>query len=234
MKLNSTLSRPSTWVALLALGPLLSLAPGLIAADDNVIIPKSRLEELERKERELQKLQGDLYKTKGENLQLKKQHETDAAKIAATPAAEPVVTHVSPAIATLPPLKEGEVVDAMDLANHYRTEAAAADQRYRKHSFRVRGEVVGFEKSMFSRTYTVLLKTPDRQMKVICDIFPPEIYKAVVKAKRGSEIVATPQDERKADVVLVKEGNTVEVSGECKGVEDSIVRMAHCQLLSVK
>lgn len=234
MKSISILTLRPTGIALLALGPLLWLGPVSAQTDDKVTIPKSRLEELERKERELQKLQGDLNKTKGENLELKKQREQDAAKIATTPAAEPIVTRVSPAIATLPPLKEGEVVDAMDLANHYRTEAAAADQRYRKHSFKVRGEVIGFDKLIFSRNYSILLKTPDRQMKVICDVFPPEIYKSVVKARHSSEIVATPHDERRADVVLVKEGNTVEVSGECKGVEDSIVRMGGCQLLSVK
>src|SRR5579864_9359847 len=40
-------------------------------AQDTVAIPKSRLEELERKERELDRLKGDVSQTKAENAQLK-------------------------------------------------------------------------------------------------------------------------------------------------------------------
>src|SRR5206468_874412 len=80
-----------------------------MAGQENVTVPKSRLEELERKEKELEKLKVDLSTTKGENRQLKKQHEADAAKIARAP--EPVVTHVSPPMQSLPPLTEGEKVD---------------------------------------------------------------------------------------------------------------------------
>ena len=44
-------------------------------SQDNITIPKSRLQELEEKERELNRLKGDLDKTKDENVQLKKQQE---------------------------------------------------------------------------------------------------------------------------------------------------------------
>src|SRR2546422_84127 len=118
-------------------------------AEEMVTIPKSRLQDLERKEAELEKLKAELSKAKGENVQLKRPHAEAVAKIAGAPANEPVVTHVSPPMASLPPLKEGEMVDAVDLANHYRAGAAAADERYRKQKFKVRGEVAGFEKPMF-------------------------------------------------------------------------------------
>ncbi len=72
-------------------------------AQDTVTIPKSRLEELQRKEAELDRLKGDLKATKGENLQLKKQHTEDAAKISSAPPAQPVVTHASPPMAELLP-----------------------------------------------------------------------------------------------------------------------------------
>src|SRR6266436_6987110 len=103
-----------------------------IFGQDTVTVPKSRLEELERKEAELNKLKGDLNKTKGdldktqgdlnktkdENAELKKMHEADAAKIAETPQ---VVKHVSPPMNSLPPVTGGKMVDAMDVADHYRT-----------------------------------------------------------------------------------------------------------------
>ena len=43
-----------------------------VAAQDSVTVSKKRLEELERKEKELQRLKGDLDKTRDENVQLKK------------------------------------------------------------------------------------------------------------------------------------------------------------------
>src|SRR6184192_403442 len=75
-----------------------------VSAEDTVTIPKSRLQELERKEAELEKLKGDLSRTKGENLQLKKQHKEDVAKISAAPSSEAVITHVSPPLESLPAL----------------------------------------------------------------------------------------------------------------------------------
>src|SRR6266481_5562067 len=64
---------------------LLGLFCPAIFAQDTVTVPKSRLEELERKEAELNKLKGDLNKTKDENAELKQQHKVDAAKIAEAP-----------------------------------------------------------------------------------------------------------------------------------------------------
>src|SRR5439155_15620355 len=115
-------------------------ATGSIVAQETVTIPKSRLEELQRKEAELDSLKGDLKATKGENLQLKKQHQEDAIKISSAPRTQPVATHVSPPIASLPPLTAGEIVDAMDLANYYRADAAAADHRVGKQGVKVQGE----------------------------------------------------------------------------------------------
>src|SRR5262245_26320331 len=56
---------------LLGSGLLLATVPQLCAADDTVTLPKSRLEELQRKEAELDKLKSDL---------LRKQAELDKAK----------------------------------------------------------------------------------------------------------------------------------------------------------
>jgi hypothetical protein len=208
-----------------------------VLADDTVTIPKSRLEELQRKEAELDKLRGDLGKTKSdlnkakdENVELKKQREQDAAKIANSPA--PVVIHESPPMASLTPLAKGEVVDAMDLANHYRADSAAADQRYRKHSFQVQGEVVAFEKAIVIKPYNVLLKTADRELKVVCSVQPPEKYSAVFTTKHGAEMVGLLPHH--TEEPFLKLGDTVVVSGECRGLSDSRVVMGRCELKSVK
>src|SRR5712691_10295399 len=115
--------------------PLLLLIIGptfYCLAQETVTIPKSRFEELQRKEAELEKLKGDFSTTKGENMRLKKLHEQDALKLSSAPPPQSVVTHVSPPMASLPPLSQGEIVNSLDLANYYRADAAAADGRFRK------------------------------------------------------------------------------------------------------
>src|SRR5438876_431383 len=107
-------------LVLLVLLLLLVIMVRPVWAQETVTILKSRLQELERKEVELEKLKGEFRSAKGENVQLKNQHQDDAVKISSAPPAPSHETHVSPPMASLPPLAQGEPVDAVDLANHYR------------------------------------------------------------------------------------------------------------------
>jgi hypothetical protein len=216
------------------IGVALVLLAGLeieAAAQDTVTIPKSRLEELEKKEEELKRLKKDFSATKSENVELHKQHESDAVKISRERAAEPAPTRESPPMAALLALKAGEVVAAVDLANHYRADPAAADQRYRQHRIRVEGEIVRFDKPLFTKDYKLVLKTADRDSKVICDIYPPEKYSAVFTVKEGLELVGVMGETR---VPIAKVGNTVIVEGSCRGARDSAVRLSTCELKTVK
>jgi hypothetical protein len=197
------------------------------AADDTVPVSKSRLEELERKEAELNKLKGEINKTKDENSELKKLHEEDKARIQATPK---VVKHESPPINTMLPIAGGTVVDAMDLADHYQADAAAADQRYRKQTFKLQGEVAGFGNQLLQRPYRITLKTPDSSTRVICVVQPPDKYSAVHPAKEGSQLVGTSQ--RYEDEVIARLGDIVVVQGKCDGWRDSVVHMSGCVLVS--
>jgi len=199
-----------------------------IHAQDSVTISKSRLQELERKEAELEKLKGELSSTKGENVQLKKQHEQDAARTAAAAPAQAVATHTNPPLVSLPPFTEGEIIDAMDLANYYKTDAAAADQRFRKRTFKVRGEIAGFEKPPFIRGYRILLKTADPEIRLVGSFSPPDKYNAVFTIKNGVELVGQTADRSRERIARV--GQIVLISGRCRGVNDSAVRMAACDL----
>jgi hypothetical protein len=189
------------------------------AADDNVTISKSRLQELEEKERELNRLKGDLVTTNAEKAALK----TDQPQAISKPAAavpEPVVTHISPPIASLPALKENEEVDAIDLANHYKSDPPNADARYLKHKFLLRGEIVGFEKPLLKRDYKVLLKTGDRDTRIICNFYPPDEFNAVFISNHGSQLVALKGENR---LPLAKVGQIVVLRAECRGWKDSSV-----------
>ena len=268
--------KPSSVAGVLLLGLLPLVLASTVAAQDNVTIPKSRLEELERKEKELERLKGNLGKTNDAKAQLKKENEKAAAKPPAPPTAAssttnvapaapapsdseverlkseltktkdenlrlkqenekaavrlqaaPIVSYVSAPMASLPRLKPEDIVEAMDLANYYHADAAAADQRYRKQKFTVRGEIVGFEKPPFVTNYRILLKTPDRAIKVICELNPPENANAVFTVNHGEELVALAGERR---VPMLKVGDTVQVAGWCRGANGPDVNFSGTDL----
>lgn len=198
----------------------LCLALQSARSQDNVTLPKSRLEELERKEKELDRLKGDLNKAKDENQQLKKEKEKAAAAPVVAPPAEPVITHVSPPLESLPSLKPYDLVDSMDLANYYRADRPSADRRFLKQKLAVRGEIIGFEKPLWKRSYRIFLKTPGRTAKVMCDLLPPEKSSAVFTAEHGDVLVALMGETR---VPIAKVGQQVVIKGECRGFEQSVV-----------
>lgn len=199
---------------------------------ETVTIPKARLQELERKEAELDKIKGELNRASGENQRLKKQHQEDAAKIESAASAAPVITHTSPALASLPPLQDHDLVDAMDLANYYRADAAEADRRFRKRIIRLQGEVVAFEKPLFIRPYRIIFKTADREIRIVCDVYPPEKYDAVLTAKHGS--VLEGQMPGGSRIHLAKVGDRAIVEGQCTGLSDMYVKLSGCQLQAVQ
>ena len=205
---------------------LLSLAKS-VQAQDNVTIPKSRLEELERKEKELERLRGEADKPKKESLPLKQENQVPAAQPQPLQSAlpqpvlpPPAPPYVSPALESLPAIQPYASVESMDLANYYHADTGAADRRFRKQKLTVRGEIVGFEKPAWKRNYRILLKSPMRETKVICDLLPPEKSNAVFTTHHGEELVFLMGEKR---VPIAKVGQTAEIKGECKGLSDSDV-----------
>src|SRR5436190_18755423 len=83
-----TTRRIPEWGSQLVLLLLLVIMVRPVWAQETVTILKSRLQELERKEVELQKLKGEFRSAKGENVQLKNQHQDDAVKISSAPPAQ--------------------------------------------------------------------------------------------------------------------------------------------------
>jgi len=197
-------------------------------AQETVTIQKSRLEELERKEAELEKVKGELKTTRGENVQLKKQHAEDRIKLSASPPVQPAISRISPPISSLPALAQGDVVDSMDLSTYYRTDPAAADARFRKRTFKVEGEIIAFEKPLFIRDYRILLKSSDRDIRIVCNFSPPERYSAVLTIKNGSELVGQISNQNR--VPIAKVGDRVFIEGECRGLRDGAIKLVNCEL----
>ncbi len=224
-----------TRILTLVLGILLGHALSGFA-QETVTIPKSRLEELERKEAELETLKSSALKSQptirtpsaktGQDV-VPEQKSDQAASAPSLPGSR----RDTPSIASLPPLKTDEVISAMDLAAHYRNDAAAADVRYRKRTFKIQGEIVSFEKPGLIRNYQILLKTFEPQTRVVCDFYPPEKFKAVYTINNGMVLVGTLPDTR---VPLAKVGDTVVIEGRCKGMNGGGIKLTDCELKTVK
>jgi len=221
-----------------------------VRAQEMVTIPKARLQELERKEKELEKLTGELARSreekgrleneterlKGHAHQLQKAKEAAETKaavaVAATANAEPPVVHDTPPLDSLPPWKKGDAVDAMDLMNHYRTAAGPAAKRYEAQRIQVCGVIVGFEKPPFVRPYVIMLQTTERKWKVLCRVDPPENFSAVFTTQHGEELVGSTSAGARA--TLARVGQKVVVEGQCKGLSGQSVTLSGCRLVSVE
>ena len=141
---------------------------------------------------------------------------------------EPALTKPLPHIDSLPPLAPDETVSAIDLAEHYLANPSAADKRYRNKSFKIQGEALTFHKRLFMTPYKIVLKTAGRDIVIICEVNPPQQYKATFPANNASELDAIQLDDSK--ITVVKAGQKVLLSGKCKGLKGSVVEMSGCEL----
>jgi len=226
---------------------------GIIAscarADEMVTIPKARLQALERKEKELEAMKGTVARVQQEKEQMETERqrlkqeaeksqkawleaEKRATALASGAANEKVIAHETPPLSGLAPLKKGEEVDAMDLMNHYRADAASAKARYETQRIRVRGKVTGFEKAAFIRPYEILLQTTEREWKIICRVDPPEKMAAVFPAKHGEELMGSTSSGSR--MTLAKVGQTVVVEGRSKGLKDQNVLLTGATLIGTE
>jgi hypothetical protein len=214
---------------------LVLIGHGVFAfSQETVTIPKSRLEELERKEAELDKLKSTAKTQPAiQNRTAKKPDEVlpqNSAPQTRVPTPAPAVSE-APSFASLTPLEKNTIVSAVDLAAQYRANPGMADERYRKHTFKVQGEIVGFEKPLMVRNYYILLKTAEPLTRVICDFYPPENFKAVYTINGGTALVGTLSDTR---VPVAKVGDTVVIEGRCKGLSGGGVKLSNCELKVAK
>lgn len=223
-------------------------------AEEKVAIPKTRLIELEQKEKELEALKAELARARGEQVKLKREKETAEAERlkaernnqklleaktaaetkaaraeAAAVQAEPPIAHDTPALATLPPLKKGDVVNALDLMNHYRADAAGAADRYGKQRIRVRGVVWGFDKPLFNSRYVVFLRTTERAWRLECTVVPDRELNATFVGQQGQTLMGVLRSG--ARLALARVGQTVEVEGEVKGLKDQALALVNGRLL---
>lgn len=214
----------------------------MAGAQDKVSIPKSRLEELERKEAELKRLLESnknpfVQPSAPAATQQPAQQGSPASAVRSTiPAPQgsivppPAVIYQAPAIESLTPLAPGEVVDAATIASHFQLQPQAAATRYKGKQITFTGTISSFDRPLIGRNYKIIFRPAGVNLPIICDFYPPETLRAVFSTDEGATLVGTLQNE--ARVTLAKMGQQVTIQGECRGASKGAVRFSPCKMLN--
>lgn len=152
----------------------------------------------------------------------------------AVPAApgEPVREAVRPVpivLSNRPPVGVDEVVSAEDLAGEYQADRTWSDRRYKGRTFRVRGVVDHFNARMFVRNYDVVLDSPERFMKVVCNVPFGDDFRAIYPMDGGQLLAGDSL--RRGKITLLRTGMTVTFRGRCNGAKESQILFINCELV---
>jgi hypothetical protein len=222
--------RPDRLVVVLLLSTIfLWSVAGLTAADSPPASEEEirrQAQEVERLQKELQRAQSDLQKLESENQRLRQEKTNPPSKAAPTSAepAKPVA-----AIATLPPLEPGQIIEVSALVAQFLAEPEAAGRRYTKKEFRVQGTVAGFDPWLLTRNYTVRLDSPERRVVVTCQFHLPDRYTAVYTKHSGQTLVGKLDERTEAQLLQV--GDPVTIEGKCKGLKKGELSFTGCQVV---
>ncbi len=186
---------------------------------------KRKAEEVDRLRKQLDQQEAELKRLQQENKQLRQQKTPPATSGAAGQTAPKPVTP----IATLPPLADGAVVEATELAGHFATEPDAAAQRYTGKRIKVRGEVLRFSRGMVTRDYSIVLATGDPAATVVCIFRYTDAFTGVYPKGHGGELVA--RFSGGSETTLARAGQLLTAFGKCKGYKDGAVVLTGCEMI---
>ncbi len=200
-----------------------SLPLALVAADKD--------DDLKRKEAEIQQLKRQLEQAQKEIKVLKKELKVQPVGGAA-PVASAVPDKPLTPLATLPPLKPDETVDAAELARYFKEDPAGASQRFEGQNLRLKGTIARFDSTLFVRSYTVILDATDRLTYVTCQFNYPDGLLAVFPAEGGTRLVGRVSE--KVHKTMLELGDAVVIRGRCTATKNGRVTLKGCTVLERK
>ena len=190
-----------------------------------------------QKQAEVQKLKQDLARAEAEAAKLSQSE--DPPKQASTPPAAALVKssgsttpHGNTPVPGKPasdrsPLKSDEILDAAELVQQFKTDSTAAEARYEKKAFRVKGVIQRFEAKLLRRQYDVVLESPEKFMRVVLRFDYPDDYRSIYTVENGQRLVGRPAENKL--IALMTVGDTVVVQGRCKGLRDAEIVFTGCK-----
>ena len=191
-----------------------------------------------QKEAEVQKLKQDLARAEAEAAKLNqseaKPKNEDRPPVVApvespvsTPAVVSTPAPLKPVAVERPTLKTDEVVDAADLIEEFKVDSAAANERCKKQTFRIKGVVERFETKLVLRKYDVVLKSPENFLRVVLRFDYPDEYKTIYTIQKGQKLVGHPAANK--EVTMMTVGDSVLFQGTCKGLKDEEIIITGCK-----
>ena len=219
-----TLRRFSTWIC--CCGLLLGAARPLAAAADDRDKDtelRRKTEEVERLKEALSRAQSDLKKTQQDNERLRKE-QAKAPAAAPAPAPRKAVTPM----ATLPPVRPGDVVEADDLIGHFQANPAAAAQRYQKKVLRVKGQVARFSVKVMTRNYDVVFESGEKGVIPVFNFNYIDKWATVYTKQSGRTLVGRTSG--RTETTLMELGESVVIQGKCGGLKDGEIVFSHCEV----
>ncbi len=129
--------------------------------------------------------------------------------------------------AQLPPVTPGQEINVWELVNHYRSDPAAADARYRKRPFHVTGVVERMERGIVSRNVRVFLETPDPAVRPVCEWRIDDKIPAFHTRRDGRTLIA---ENNRSRWKLLEAGQTVTFEIQGGGLEDGLVELKQARL----
>lgn len=192
--------------------------------------PSELLRQLRLKTAELEKAKGELATVRGVAAKLASAAQLSARDVSSPPEATSA-TAVKPVlpISSLPDLKASDVVAADEIAQHYKTDPRSADLRYRKKVFRIQGKIERFDEKLFVRKTAVVLESPERFQRVVCEWPFPDEFNAVYSTKGGQVLVGVSGNRR--EVRLMGIGESVTFEGKCAGSQSGGIVFTQCEIV---
>ena len=223
-----SIRRFSTWVCCcgLLVGAVRPLAAAADDRDKETEL-RRKTEEVERLKEALSRAQSDLKKTQEDNERLRKEQSTPPAAARAVVPAPAPRKPVTP-MATLPPLRSGEVVEADDLIGHFQANPAAAAQRYQKKVFRVKGQVAHFGVKVMTRNYDVVFESPEKTVTPVFNFNYIDKWATVYTKQSGRALVGRTSG--RTETTLLQLGDSVVIRGQCGGLKDGEIVFSNCEV----
>ena len=105
----------------------------------------------------------------------------------------------------------------------------AAQERYGKRAFLLRGQIVRFSHGVVTRDYEILLDSGGAAITVVCRFGYPEQFRSVFTTDRGARLVATMDKGGRTELAAL--GQTLTIKGRCRGLKGTDVLLSGCEVV---
>lgn len=181
---------------------------------------------IRRKLEEIERLKSDLTKAEQELRQLQPEGSPAAP---GAPGTQPGSAAPSSNLADLPALTPETIVGVDTLVAHFRADHAAAQARYHKQTFIIKGNVTRFNPRVARRSYDLIFEPAERAPLIVAQFDYREHYRAVYTRDNGQSLFARLSERDESP--LLHTGDSILIRGRCAVMKDGTVRLTRCTIV---